>query len=85
MGADFAAATALISFGAVLGTTTPLQLFVLVILEMVLYSLNNALGTIQYQAIDSGGSMYIHAFGAYFGLAASFALGNVTRDKVSES
>lgn len=28
-----------------------------------------------FQAVDAGDSMYVHAFGAYFGLAVSFVFG----------
>jgi len=38
--ADFASATVLISFGAVLGKTTPVQLTVMAIIEVVLAQIN---------------------------------------------
>ena len=34
--------------------------------------MNEAICTGELGAIDIGGSMYVHAFGAYFGIAASF-------------
>ena len=68
---DFAAGAVLISFGAVLGACSPLQLLLLAVFEVAFYSLNIALCTVHLKAIDVGGSMYVHSFGAYFGLAAS--------------
>ncbi|XP_069115396.1 ammonium transporter Rh type A-like isoform X2 [Argopecten irradians] len=71
---DFNAATVLISFGALIGKTGPLQLLVMVILEVVFANLNQYIGTEHLTASDVGGSMYIHVFGAYFGLAVSRVL-----------
>ena len=71
---DFAAGSVLISFGALLGKVSLNQLLLISILEIIFYSLNESIGVIHYQAVDMGGSMYVHTFGAYFGLAASYAL-----------
>ena len=68
---DFGAATVLISFGALLGKAGPTQLLVMGIFEIIVYGLNEAIGVFEYQAVDMGGSMYIHLFGAVFGVAAS--------------
>ena len=57
-----------------LGKTTPTQLFWLAILEMPLYSLNYYIVILVYHAVDMGGSMTIHMFGAFYGLSASFFL-----------
>uniref|UniRef100_A0A7S1M0R2 Ammonium transporter AmtB-like domain-containing protein n=1 Tax=Alexandrium catenella TaxID=2925 RepID=A0A7S1M0R2_ALECA len=72
--ADFAAGAVLISFGAVLGKATVEQLVVMIAAEIVFYSLNESIGVEKYRAVDMGGSMYVHTFGAYFGLAVSFML-----------
>ncbi|XP_060119291.1 ammonium transporter Rh type A [Heteronotia binoei] len=72
--ADFSTATVLISFGAVLGTTSPLQLLIMAIFEITIFSCNEYLVFNVFQAADTGASMTIHAFGAYFGLAVSFLL-----------
>merc|ERR1719201_460568 len=77
---DFAAGAALITFGALLGKTTPMQMLFIVFFEMIFYSLNESIGVVKFEAVDMGGSMFVHTFGAYFGLAASFALGNKSRD-----
>jgi len=69
---DFGAATVLITFGAVLGKISFGQLWALATLEIIFYSLNEAVCTGILKANDMGGSMYVHAFGAYFGLAASY-------------
>ncbi|KAI8478642.1 hypothetical protein Bbelb_436300 [Branchiostoma belcheri] len=66
--ADFAAAAVLISYGAVLGKTTPVQLIVMAFLEIAFLTVNEWIGTVQFQAQDIGGSMFVHVFGAYFGL-----------------
>ncbi|XP_034555830.1 ammonium transporter Rh type A [Notolabrus celidotus] len=72
--ADFGTATVLISFGAVLGKTSPLQLLIMTILEITIFSINEHLVATVLQANDVGASMIIHAFGAYFGLAVARVL-----------
>ncbi|KAH6931635.1 hypothetical protein HPB50_026144 [Hyalomma asiaticum] len=74
VGAEFAAASVLISFGAVLGKTSPLQLVVMAAVEVVLFACNEHLGVGEFKAVDIGGSIFLHMFGAYFGLAVSFML-----------
>ncbi|CAD7705468.1 unnamed protein product [Ostreobium quekettii] len=71
----FAAAAGMISFGAVLGKVSPAQLLLLMVLEVPFYAVNNYFIIDQvFSAKDVGGSMGIHAFGAYFGLAATLFL-----------
>ncbi|SEN04408.1 ammonium transporter [Nitrosomonas marina] len=77
--AELAAATALIAMGAVLGRLRVFQYALLALLVVPLYLLNewivldDALGiTTGFQ--DTAGSIVIHAFGAYFGMAMSIVL-----------
>ena len=72
---DFAAGAVLITMGACLGKTTWGQLFLLATLEILFYGLNEAICAGILKATDMGGSMYVHTFGAYFGIAASFFFG----------
>ncbi|VDH94392.1 ammonium transporter Rh [Mytilus galloprovincialis] len=72
--ADFAAATVLISFGAVLGKTSALQLLIMAVIEVVLSQLNEHIGLQLLNVVDLGESIFIHAFGAYFGLAVARVL-----------
>uniref|UniRef100_A0A3B3BFS5 Ammonium transporter Rh type A n=1 Tax=Oryzias melastigma TaxID=30732 RepID=A0A3B3BFS5_ORYME len=72
--ADFSTATVLISFGAVLGKTSPVQLLIMTILEITIFSINEHLVANTLGASDVGASMIIHAFGAYFGLAVARVL-----------
>uniref|UniRef100_A0A4W5P5Z3 Ammonium transporter Rh type A n=1 Tax=Hucho hucho TaxID=62062 RepID=A0A4W5P5Z3_9TELE len=71
--ADFSTATVLISFGAVLGKTSPVQLLIMTILEITIFGINEHLVAeiLEVSANDVGASMIIHAFGAYFGLAVA--------------
>jgi ammonium transporter Rh len=69
---DFAAAAVLITFGAILGKCTWAQLFTLATLEVFFYGLNLTVCVGFLGAVDLGGSMYIHTFGAYFGLASTY-------------
>ena len=73
---DFTVGAILISFGALLGKLSLSQLFFMSIIEVILYSVNESIGVIKYQAVDMGGSMYVHTFGAYFGLAVSYVVSN---------
>eukprot|EP01135_Chromosphaera_perkinsii_P001661 Nk52_evm38s208 gene=Nk52_evmTU38s208 len=70
--ADFAAGAVLISMGAVLGKVSPLQLLVMAFFEVIFFAINEMIGVTQMEAVDMGGSMFVHTFGAYFGLAVSF-------------
>ncbi|XP_053680936.1 ammonium transporter Rh type A [Anopheles nili] len=74
IGADIAAAAVLISMGALLGRTTPIQLLVMGIVEIAIFAGNEYLQLELVKAADVGGSITVHAFGAYFGLAVSFML-----------
>ena len=73
---EFAAATLMITFGAVIGRASPLQLMIIALSQAFFYSFNKVFLVLGWiGAEDVGGSMTIHMFGAYFGLAASYALG----------
>ncbi|KAK6645355.1 hypothetical protein RUM43_001631 [Polyplax serrata] len=72
--ADIMAAVVLISFGAIIGKTSPIQLIIMAFLETIFFAFNEYIGVEVLQASDAGGSVYVHAFAAYFGLAVSLAL-----------
>eukprot|EP00088_Acartia_fossae_P015848 TRINITY_DN18786_c0_g1_i5.p1 TRINITY_DN18786_c0_g1~~TRINITY_DN18786_c0_g1_i5.p1 ORF type:complete len:417 (-),score=126.76 TRINITY_DN18786_c0_g1_i5:216-1466(-) len=76
LSADFATAAVLISFGVVLGTTNPAQLAVMAFIEIVLFNVNEYIGRSYLNAVDAGDTIFVHMFGAYFGLAASRVLYN---------
>ena len=73
---DFAAAAVLISFGAVLGKVSRIQLMIIGLFEIVFYALNEKILSHKLHITDVGGSMVIHAFGAYFGLALAKIIHN---------
>eukprot|EP00557_Chaetoceros_sp_GSL56_P005444 CAMPEP_0176490952 /NCGR_PEP_ID=MMETSP0200_2-20121128/8159_1 /TAXON_ID=947934 /ORGANISM="Chaetoceros sp., Strain GSL56" /LENGTH=424 /DNA_ID=CAMNT_0017888321 /DNA_START=134 /DNA_END=1408 /DNA_ORIENTATION=- len=84
--AEFSAATLLISFGALIGRATPLQMSLIAIAESVFYAINKVLIVFgMFQAEDVGGTLTIHMFGAFFGLAASYALGPQEKESASNN
>jgi ammonium transporter Rh len=73
---DFCAAAVLISFGAVLGKTSLIQLVIMAFFEVIFQSINEHIGLEFLKAYDVGESMYVHVFGAYFGMAVAKVLNN---------
>lgn len=83
--AEFAAAALLITFGALIGRASPLQLLLLTASHGLFYALNKVILVFGYiGAEDVGGTITIHMFGACFGLAASYALGTIPEDDDAE-
>lgn len=78
---DFAAGAVLISMGAVLGRVTWTQLIWMAFFELIFYSINEYIGVNEFQAVDMGGSMFVHTFGAFFGLAFSTVMGPPTEEE----
>ncbi|KAG9339708.1 hypothetical protein JZ751_023354 [Albula glossodonta] len=74
LNAEFACAVVLISFGAVLGKTSPIQLLVMALLEVPIFAITEWAVLKYLQINDVGGSILIHLFACYFGLGATFAL-----------
>jgi ammonium transporter Rh len=72
----FCAGAVMISFGAILGKTHPLQLMVMAIIETFFYWLNFFVSGLKLEAVDIGGGYFIHIFGCYFGLAVCFFVTN---------
>ncbi|KAL0879052.1 hypothetical protein ABMA27_004017 [Loxostege sticticalis] len=72
--ADIMSATVLITFGALLGVASGVQLLFIAVVETAVACLNIWLVADVFKAADVGGSIAIHSFGAYFGLGVSLAL-----------
>uniref|UniRef100_UPI0037E844AC ammonium transporter Rh type B n=1 Tax=Semicossyphus pulcher TaxID=241346 RepID=UPI0037E844AC len=81
--ADFCTGSVLISFGAVLGKTSPVQLLVMAMFEVTLFAVNEFILLTILGVKDAGGSMTIHTFGAYFGLMVTRVLYRPNLDKSS--
>ena len=73
---DFCAGAALIAFGVVLGKVNTFQSLFIGTIIGCFYSLNYTLLAFVYGVSDLGGSMYIHTFGAIFGVMCSWAYMN---------
>ncbi|XP_071778947.1 rh family, C glycoprotein a [Centroberyx gerrardi] len=72
--ADFCVAGSLIAYGALLGKVSPVQLLVLTLFGVTLFAVEEYIILSLLHARDAGGSMVIHAFGGYYGLAISWVL-----------
>ncbi len=83
--ADFCAGAILISFGGVIGKTTATQLLMMALLEPIFYSINASIFYIVLKGVDMGGSITIHTFGAYFGLALSMVLSTSIKNDKGEN
>ncbi|XP_010217253.1 PREDICTED: ammonium transporter Rh type B [Tinamus guttatus] len=81
VGADFCAGAVLVSVGAVLGWGNPLQMLLLPLLEVPVFSANEYILLHVLGVRDSGGSLTVHTFGAYFGLTLSRFLRQHRADK----
>ena len=85
--AEFAAAAALIAMGAVLGRLKVYQYGILGALLVPFYMINEwlvldgGLG-ITKGFVDAGGSIVIHAFGAYFGMGLTLVLTSIKHREV---
>lgn len=78
----FAAATVLVSFGVWIGKIGPEQLLFMALFEVMVYATNAYICEGLLHLRDVGGTMIIHMFGAYFGLAAGkFVSPTDTRDR----
>jgi ammonium transporter Rh len=76
MDAMFGVSAVLISFGALIGKVSPLQLMVMTVIELALHSLNEKVLMLNFMKLaDLGGTYSDHMFGAYFGLSVAFVLG----------
>ena len=71
---DFFPTTVLISLGALIGKLTLGQYLVVICCETLFASFNYFLCYFAIGGIDTGGSLYIFAFGAIFGFMVSFVL-----------
>ena len=44
------------------------QMLIVAILEIICLAINENIGVIDFKVVDMGGSIFVHTFGAYFGL-----------------
>ncbi|XP_068954685.1 ammonium transporter Rh type C isoform X1 [Petaurus breviceps papuanus] len=72
--ADFCVGSVCVAFGAILGKVSPIQLLIMTLFQVTLFSVNEYILLNLLQVKDAGGSMTIHTFGAYFGLTVTWIL-----------
>jgi len=84
LNANTAVAAVLISFGGLIGKISPTQVIVVTFLELIFYCINKVFFLEGFLDIaDCGGTIIIHVFGAYFGLAACYTLGGAKNETLN--
>ncbi len=68
-----------IAFGILFGRIGPFEKLTLVIIGMIAYTLNAIILHDILDVYDVGGSIFCHAFGAYFGMGISYVVSRVRR------
>lgn len=71
---DYFTGSVLVSLGALIGKLSICQYIIISLYETFFSSLNFYICFKLMGGIDNGGSLYIHTFGAIFGIAASFTI-----------
>ncbi|XP_012638694.1 ammonium transporter Rh type C isoform X2 [Microcebus murinus] len=82
--ADFCVASVCVAFGAVLGKVSPVQLLIMTLLQVTLFTVNEFILLRLLEVKDAGGSMTIHTFGAYFGLTVTRILYRSNLDQTKD-
>ncbi|XP_076980285.1 ammonium transporter Rh type C [Tamandua tetradactyla] len=82
--ADFCVGSVCVAFGAILGKVSPVQLLIMTLFQVTLFSVNEFILLNLLQVKDAGGSMTIHTFGAYFGLTVTWILYRPNLDQSKE-
>uniref|UniRef100_G3TEG8 Ammonium transporter Rh type C n=1 Tax=Loxodonta africana TaxID=9785 RepID=G3TEG8_LOXAF len=72
--ADFCVGSVCVAFGALLGKVSPIQLLIMTLFQVTLFTVNEFILLNLLLVKDAGGSMTIHTFGAYFGLTVAWIL-----------
>lgn len=75
LNALYSISSVLITFGAIIGKISPLQLVIVTIIELVCHSVNYKVLMASLNLADMGGTYIDHMFGAYFGLTIAWILG----------
>jgi ammonium transporter Rh len=74
--ANFCAGALLISLGAYIGKASAEQMLIIAVVEVIMYAFNTEyLNEGIIKTADMGGTIFIHLFGAYFGLGVAWMLG----------
>eukprot|EP01088_Endostelium_zonatum_P002824 TRINITY_DN1362_c0_g2_i3.p1 TRINITY_DN1362_c0_g2~~TRINITY_DN1362_c0_g2_i3.p1 ORF type:complete len:701 (-),score=147.87 TRINITY_DN1362_c0_g2_i3:103-2205(-) len=71
----YTVATVVIAYGAIVGRATPLQSLIFAFFLTGFQCLNYFICVMVLKAVDNGGAMTIHMFGAFFGIACSLIMG----------
>lgn len=57
-----------------MGKVSRLQLLVISVIEVVMYAVNEFIVLEELKVADAGGSIIVHIFACYFGMAVTFVL-----------
>ena len=59
-------------------------MLIVLIFELLFYGVNEMIGAVELEAVDMGGSIFVHTFGAYFGLALSWTISRSKKNDGSQ-
>lgn len=80
IGGLYGATAVIATIGVLLGMLKPIEIVLIGFVEIIFYSINRYVTILVLEAVDPGGAVTIHLFGAVFGLAASALISRPYKD-----